>query len=256
MGKARKRRAAARQRAERKTRSRWVAVVAIAGVLALVWLLLHRHNSPDRAVAGATHADPKGDRPNANGGNHRGRRPALDMSDPKAPGKRPLRNHLTPEEIKHFRKWRVKALQKLRRYPGSSEPLAQRHIDALTKVEPDEARARRSDHEEPDKAKDVLLAYPAKKFFQDEEPVVLHAGLYRAVRSDTTNGEELSAGATARTAFGVRDAADSAERNARARQALVLTANRIHQLAGTPGSQAGRRRFESVILLCTYRPVN
>jgi hypothetical protein len=92
--------------------------------------------------------------------------PGVDEDDPGSPGP-------TREEVEAFRRHRVESLRAGGRYPGDSRPLTQRHIEALSLVEPQVSQGTGDEPE--DQRADALVTSATKLHFQDGEAPVLTA---------------------------------------------------------------------------------
>jgi hypothetical protein len=155
--------------------------LALAGVGALVLvaaLIVWRSRASAPALTAAEAAAPGvppswGPAPALHAGG-----PAL-AADPKRgddddePG---LRDGPSEAEIRAFRRWRVDNLRRAARFPGDSLPLTARHREALTEVQPDRGAVT----DPGPGGLDVLVAYPARPFFQAGEPILLHAAVVHA----------------------------------------------------------------------------
>lgn len=150
-----------------RDRNRKLAVIAsvIAAAL-LLWLTQRKPvQAPISPVASADAGAPE-----TSGG------ATPQQADPKhASGPAPSSSSAlgpTEAEVQAFRKWRIEALKEASKYPGYSKPLTPRHLDALTRVEPQISRAHGKKESGP-QADDELIVQPGKLTYQaGEKPLM------------------------------------------------------------------------------------
>jgi hypothetical protein len=150
----------------RRHRLTLLLITALAAVALLLWFALRPGPTRQTSSTERSSESPAGPRIDPAIARLRGLLPAAaqEPDEPELDGP-------TREEVENFRRFRIESLRSGGRYPGDSRRLTQRHVEALSLVEPQVSRG--SGDESEDQREDALVASATKLQFQDgEAPIV------------------------------------------------------------------------------------